>query len=224
MADPTQRNCGRFWRFDDGYVLAASAHDARLMKKAPGSRIHADRAADRRRGDWHHRGDRIPGLLRARMAGNEASAIASLRAVNSSQHAYMSSCGNGFYASSLLILADPAPVGAAFISPDLGAAAVIDKSGYRLTMEEGSEATARTSDGCNPQRHRRESLTAPTTRRTTDRRRSDRHALVLDQRARRAVYLDADDFAAEHIGNARPRRRRARCSSSRPHAPAHPLR
>lgn len=39
----------------------------------------------------------IPGLLRARMAGNEASAIASLRVINSSQHAYMSSCGNGFY-------------------------------------------------------------------------------------------------------------------------------
>ena len=30
----------------------------------------------------------IPGLLRARMAGNEASAIGSLRAVNSSEQAY----------------------------------------------------------------------------------------------------------------------------------------
>ena len=92
----------------------------------------------------------IPGLLRARMAGNEASAIASLRVVNSSQHAYMSSCGNGFYASSLLILADPAPIGSGFISPDLGSAAVIDKSGYRLTMEEGSEAFNAPKDGCNP--------------------------------------------------------------------------
>ena len=59
----------------------------------------------------------VPGLLRARMAGNEAAAIGSLRAVNSSQNAYMSSCGNGFYASTLLILADPAPTGAGFISP-----------------------------------------------------------------------------------------------------------
>lgn len=38
----------------------------------------------------------VPGLLRARVAGNEASAIASLRVVNSSQQAYAQSCGNGF--------------------------------------------------------------------------------------------------------------------------------
>ena len=92
----------------------------------------------------------IPGLLRARIAGNESSAIGSLRVINSSQHAYQSSCGNGFYASSLLILADPAPAGAGFISPDLGAAATVVKSGYRVTMAEGSESTASTRDGCNP--------------------------------------------------------------------------
>jgi type IV pilus assembly protein PilA len=92
----------------------------------------------------------VPGLLRARASGNEASAIASLRTIVSSQHAYMSSCGNGFYASSLLILAEPAPAGAAFISPDLGAAVTIEKSGYQLTMAEGSEATPATKDGCNP--------------------------------------------------------------------------
>src|SRR5262245_58528691 len=51
----------------------------------------------------------VPGLLRARMAGNEASAIGSLRVINSSQHAYWSSCGHGFYASELPILADPVP-------------------------------------------------------------------------------------------------------------------
>jgi len=92
----------------------------------------------------------IPGLLRARIAGNESSAIASLRVINSSQHAYMTSCGNGFYASSLTILADPAPVGPGFISPDLGSAAIIDKSGYRLTMAQGSEADSAVEDGCNP--------------------------------------------------------------------------
>jgi prepilin-type N-terminal cleavage/methylation domain-containing protein len=92
----------------------------------------------------------VPGLLRARMAANESSAIASLRVVNSSQHAYQSSCGNGFYASTLVILADPAPVGTGFISPDLGAATVVDKSGYRLTMAQGSEALNPLSNGCNP--------------------------------------------------------------------------
>lgn len=92
----------------------------------------------------------IPGLVRARIAGNESSAIASLRVINASQHAYMSTCGNGFYASSLPILADPAPIGAGFISPDLGAAVTVFKSGYSLFMEEGSEATSATRDGCNP--------------------------------------------------------------------------
>jgi type IV pilus assembly protein PilA len=92
----------------------------------------------------------VPGLLRARVAGNEASAIASLRTINSSQQAYMSSCGNGFFASRLTILADPAPTGAGFISPNLGAADTVDKSGYRLTMAEGSEALGAIRDGCNP--------------------------------------------------------------------------
>src|SRR5215216_628879 len=76
----------------------------------------------------------VPGLLRARMAANEASAIGSLRAVNSSQQAYMASCGNGFFAATFLILADPAPTGMGFISPDLGSAVSIDKGGYRLDM------------------------------------------------------------------------------------------
>jgi prepilin-type N-terminal cleavage/methylation domain-containing protein len=92
----------------------------------------------------------IPALLRARISANETSAIATLRTINSGQHVYMSSCGNGFYASSLLILADPAPTGAAFISPDIGSAVTVEKSGYRVTMEEGSEALTADKDGCNP--------------------------------------------------------------------------
>ena len=92
----------------------------------------------------------VPGLLRARMAGNEAAAIGSLRAVNSSQNAYMSACGNGFYASTLLILAEPAPTGAGFISPDLGGGLTVQKSGYELSMVEGSESVNAGRDGCNP--------------------------------------------------------------------------
>ena len=43
----------------------------------------------------------VPGLLRARMAGNEASAIGSLRAINSAQATYSSSCGGNGYAATL---------------------------------------------------------------------------------------------------------------------------
>jgi type IV pilus assembly protein PilA len=92
----------------------------------------------------------IPGLLRARISGNEASAIGSLRVLSSAQHAYMSSCGNGFYASTLPILGDPAPTGSAFLSPDLSTDEVVDKNGYQLRMEPGSEATNAELDGCNP--------------------------------------------------------------------------
>jgi prepilin-type N-terminal cleavage/methylation domain-containing protein len=92
----------------------------------------------------------IPGLLRARIAANESSAIGSIRAINSAQQVYMSSCGHGYYASKLTILGDAPPSGAAFISPDLGAADTVLKSGFQLDMAQGSESLPATQDGCNP--------------------------------------------------------------------------
>jgi len=92
----------------------------------------------------------IPGLLRARIASNESSAIASLRVIHNAQQTYHSACGNGFYASTLPILGDAPLGGTPFVSPDLSAAASVDKSGYRFTMAEGDEATSAVSDGCNP--------------------------------------------------------------------------
>src|ERR1051326_9277883 len=79
----------------------------------------------------------VPGLLRARMSGNEASAIGSMRAINSSQVTYAASCGGGGYAISLTDLAKkPTAGGDAFISPDLNANKVI-KSGYELNIGHG---------------------------------------------------------------------------------------
>ena len=40
----------------------------------------------------------VPGLLRARMSGNEASAIGSIRTIASAEATYASSCGGGGYA------------------------------------------------------------------------------------------------------------------------------
>ena len=93
----------------------------------------------------------IPGLLRARMSGNEASAIGSLRAINSSQHAYSSSCARGTFATVLTDLAiAPTPGSPPFISPDLGVAAPsIIKSGYTIEMDRGSESQPGTNDACN---------------------------------------------------------------------------
>jgi type IV pilus assembly protein PilA len=75
----------------------------------------------------------IPGLLRARMAGNEASGIGSLRAINSGQAAYSSSCANGGYATTLEDLFKAPSGGTGFISPDLSTSAVV-KSGYTINL------------------------------------------------------------------------------------------
>ena len=76
----------------------------------------------------------VPGLLRARMSGNEASAIGSLRAINSAQSTFSSSCGGNGYASSLTVLNTPPTAGQqAFISPDLSSNGVV-KSGYIVAV------------------------------------------------------------------------------------------
>ena len=93
----------------------------------------------------------IPSLLRARSSGDEASAIASMRAINSSQHAFAESCAAGLYATVLSDLAiAPTTGGAPFISPDLGAGAPsVTKSGYSIEMDRGRDAAAGTKDACN---------------------------------------------------------------------------
>jgi type IV pilus assembly protein PilA len=81
----------------------------------------------------------VPGLLRARIAGNESSAIGSMRAINSAQADY-----NGLnrgYAQSLEFLATVCPaVGTVgFISTDLSVTDV-EKSGYTVTLGMGTGA------------------------------------------------------------------------------------
>jgi prepilin-type N-terminal cleavage/methylation domain-containing protein len=77
----------------------------------------------------------VPGLLRARIAGNEASAIGSLRAINSANLNWMTNCAAGRgYAAALSALGQPPTSGGQpFISPDLSAAGTISKSGYDIT-------------------------------------------------------------------------------------------
>jgi prepilin-type N-terminal cleavage/methylation domain-containing protein len=93
----------------------------------------------------------VPGLLRARMSGNEASAIGSLRAINSAESTFSSSCGGNGYAPTLEVLATPPQAGqAAFISPDLSTTGVI-KSGFVVTLEGDTGAVTVTTQNstCN---------------------------------------------------------------------------
>jgi type IV pilus assembly protein PilA len=76
----------------------------------------------------------VPGLLRARMSGNETSAIGSMRTIHSSQVNYHANCGSGNFAQTLVVLGT-APAGSdPFISADLGTVAAPTKSGYDIAM------------------------------------------------------------------------------------------
>jgi len=88
----------------------------------------------------------VPGLLRARISGNEASAIGSLRAISSAQSTFAASCANGLYAQGLDTLGSGPSGGSAFISPDLSSGASVLKSGYMVSMT-GTAATGSTA--CN---------------------------------------------------------------------------
>src|SRR5437773_10718990 len=82
----------------------------------------------------------VPGLLRARMSGNEASAIGSLRAISAGESTYSSSCGGNGYAITLDDLAKP-PAGSnmGYISPDLATNGVV-KSGYVVNVAADTSA------------------------------------------------------------------------------------
>jgi prepilin-type N-terminal cleavage/methylation domain-containing protein len=89
----------------------------------------------------------VPGLLRARMSGNEASAIGSLRAINSGQAAFSSSCGNGFYADKLSNLFKSPSGGTGFISPDLSQDTT-SKSGYTVVLAKAASASDASTASC----------------------------------------------------------------------------
>jgi prepilin-type N-terminal cleavage/methylation domain-containing protein len=92
-----------------------------------------------------------PELVRARIAGNEASAIASLRAIHSGEATYASSCAKGGFAQSLADLASPAVGGTTgFVSPDIANNGVV-KSGYVLNVGPGTLADVITvaATACN---------------------------------------------------------------------------
>ena len=95
----------------------------------------------------------VPGLVRARMSGNEASAIGSLRAINSAESTFSSSCGEGNYAATLVGLGTPTSGGGqAFISPDIAttaSGATVIKSGYAISLGAGGTAVVAGVLSCN---------------------------------------------------------------------------
>ena len=74
----------------------------------------------------------VPGLLRARISGNEASAIGSARAIVSAQVDYWASAGG--YANTLVELGEDCGGTVPFLSTDLSGAATATKSGYTFEV------------------------------------------------------------------------------------------
>jgi type II secretory pathway pseudopilin PulG len=77
----------------------------------------------------------LPRLSVARQAAGAASAIGSMRAINSAELTFAFSCGSGFYAPSLTTLGTP-PIGTTepFISKNLSVADTVTKSGYTFQL------------------------------------------------------------------------------------------
>lgn len=77
----------------------------------------------------------LPSLMLAKQAAGAASAIASMRAINSAEITYALTCGNGFYAPNLTSLGT-APPGSRepFIGGGLGASDTVAKSGYVIQL------------------------------------------------------------------------------------------
>ena len=100
----------------------------------------------------------VPGLLRARMSGNETSAIGSMRAVNTSEVSYSAACGQGAYAVLFATLGTPPPGGnQPFLSTDLTGAVSPAKSGFTYTLAAGAGGAAGPND-CNGTAHQRDLL------------------------------------------------------------------
>jgi type II secretory pathway pseudopilin PulG len=77
----------------------------------------------------------LPSLLRAKNVAQSASAIATLRVVNSAQLSFAVTCGSGFYAPTLtrLGVAPPAAT-SAFLPPELSSGASFVKQGFTFSM------------------------------------------------------------------------------------------
>jgi len=90
----------------------------------------------------------LPRLLMAQQSAGAASAIGTMRAINSSQLTFALTCGSGFYAPDLTTLGTPPPGSSEpFITSGLSTANTINKAGYLIQMTASAYAGAPPS--CN---------------------------------------------------------------------------
>jgi type IV pilus assembly protein PilA len=77
----------------------------------------------------------LPRMLLAKQSASAASAIGSMRTINSAELTYALTCGNGFYAPTLTTLGTPPPGSTEpFITPSLSTADTVTKSNYTIRL------------------------------------------------------------------------------------------
>ena len=92
----------------------------------------------------------VPGLLRARMSGNESSAIGSLRAINSAEVAYSSAAAAAATRFASRRCRSGCNSGQGFISPDLSSNGVDQERLHRSTLADTTVGTPTdVVDDCN---------------------------------------------------------------------------
>jgi type II secretory pathway pseudopilin PulG len=85
----------------------------------------------------------IPGLMRARGVAQSASAVGTLRVINSAQLSYAVTCGSGFYSPDLPTLGVAPPSAfQAFLPAELTSGTTFVKSGYTFSLTGTSLAGA----------------------------------------------------------------------------------
>jgi competence protein ComGC len=77
----------------------------------------------------------IPGLMRAKGAAQSASALGTMKVVNSAQLSFAITCGLGFYSPDLQTLGVRPPAAIdAFLTPEMSTGPTFIKSGYNFSM------------------------------------------------------------------------------------------
>jgi Tfp pilus assembly protein PilE len=90
----------------------------------------------------------LPKVVLARQSAGAASAIGSLRAINSAQLTYAFTCGGGFYAPNLTTLGEPPPTSTqAFLSANLTTGDEVIRAGYMMQI--GATPFAGAPPSCN---------------------------------------------------------------------------
>jgi type II secretory pathway pseudopilin PulG len=76
----------------------------------------------------------IPGLMRAKSSAYSASALGTIKVVNSAQLSFAITCGLGFYSPDLQTLGVRPPLGDPFLPPEMSSGPTFIKSGYTFSL------------------------------------------------------------------------------------------